>query len=489
MTRSIIPAVLLVALLRLTAASAAEEPAILFAEGDCQAPFVLLLPAELARDPGGVTVVAHDDGAGTRLSFTVGPQGCSVTQQGTNGARELGRAEAPLPAGDDAQILLKRKPGGVAIAYDDATVLRAEADLPDGGRWGITGGSEEALDQIMFQPVDAIVFGDDFMRVPDQPDDWEHLSGEWRVAQLEPAKFSTNAFTLVGSSTDDRPALAQGGYWFWEDMTAEASVQATSETGGFGIGLACQPDGSGYLMRFLPESGARGVLQLLRVQGMEERVLAEAPAVAHPDEWHRLAISGVGGRLTGALDGLELLSADVPELAHGQIALLVRGSDPVAFDDVVAYSGPRRDDPPVTLSYQQEAADPNAQVFINDQYMQEWADERDQWRSGTGGLWHSGYYWGDVELAWEMTGRRYQGAGELHICVPAGEVAFNPPSDPQPGCHLSIEQADGKLALTLREGTEVRAEATVESPESPVPDGLELSKLNLQKMFIHLTNS
>ncbi len=28
-----------------------------------------------------------------------------------------------------------------------------------------------------------------------------------------------------------------------------------------------------------------------------------------------------------------------------------------------------------------------------------------------------------------------------------------------------------------------------EMPESPVPDGLELSKLDLQKMFIHLTNS
>ena len=107
-------------------------------------------------------------------------------------------------------------------------------------------------------------------------------------------------------------------------------------------------------------------------------------------------------------------------------------------------------------------------MFINDQYMQEWADERDQWRSGTGGLWHSGYYWGDVELAWEMPRSRFRGASELHIGVPAGEVAFTPPPDPQPGCHLAIEEADGKLALTLREGAEVRAEATVELPEGPV---------------------
>lgn len=151
MTRSIIPAVLLVALLHLTAASAAEEPAIILAEGDCQAPFVLLVPAEIARDPGGVTIVAHDDGAGSRLSFSVGPQGCSVTLHRPDGTLELGRAEVPLPAGDDAQIVLKRKPGGVAIAYGEVTVLRAEADLPDGGRWGIVGGSQEALDQIMFQ--------------------------------------------------------------------------------------------------------------------------------------------------------------------------------------------------------------------------------------------------------------------------------------------------------------------------------------------------
>ena len=464
MTRSTQIAACIALLVFSASGFAADQPAPVLAEGDCQAPFDLLVPAEVVRAAGGLTVIAHDDGAGARLSFAVGLEELVVTLQGNDGPTELGRVAARLP-GEGGLVLLKHTPGGVAVAYDATTVLRLDAELPDGGRWGVLGAPAEVLDEIMFQPVDEVIFGDDFMRVPGQPATWDQLSGDWRVAQLESSRYSANAFTLLGNASGGGAALAAAGYWFWEDLTVEASVRATGDAHGFGVGLACQPDGGGYVVRFLRRDGASGVAQLVRVRGGEESVLDEAPAVAHPDEWHRMAISGVAGQLTGALDGVKLVSADDPELAQGQVSLWVGGRDPVAFDDVQAYSGPMRVDTPVVLAQSQ---DPAEQVFVNDQYMQEWADERDQWLAGAGGIWHAGHYWGDVELAWEMSERGLGDGVELHLCAPTTGPTLGVPADAQAGCHLALAAAEGKLALTLREGAEVRAEAAVAMPELPV---------------------
>lgn len=466
MTRTIPVVALIVFLTFAGHATAGEDTVPVLADGVCQAPFNLVLPADGVRAAGGLKVVAHDDEAGQRLIFDVGLDTVVVTLQRKGGATELARAQAALP-GEGGQVVLKRKPDRVAVAYDAVTVLRAEADLPDGGRWGVLGAPAEVLDEIMLQPIDAIVFSDDFMRTPGQTATWDSLRGDWRVAQLESARFSANAFTLLGSATDKPDALAAAGYWFYEDVTVEASVRSSEGVEGFGVGLACQPDGDCYLLRFTPENGPAGVLRLVRVRNGGQTVLDERQAVAHPDEWHRLSVSGVDGELTGALDGAELVSAEDPTLAHGQVALWTAGPEPVAFDDVKAYSGPRRAQEPVVLSHEAQAADAAAQPFINDQYMQEWADERDQWQAGTGGIWHAGHFWGDVELAWEISERGLDEGAEMHMCVPAGEETFSPPPDAKTGCHLALAASDGKLTLTLREGAETRGEAAVAMPELP----------------------
>ncbi len=469
MSRSMLCAIILTAIASgaaLPTLAADDEPATL-APDVCQAPFDLVVPAALARERGELAVVAHDDEAGGRLLFELTADGVSVSLQRDGNSVELGRAQVPLP-GADGEIVLKRRPDGIAVAYDSTTVLRAEAELPDGGRWGVLDAPDEVLDEIIFQPTGKIVFSDDFMRLPDRPATWEALSGDWRVAQLESARFSANAFTFVAAATGAEPAVAATGYWFWEDLTVEAAVLSPEGARGFGVGLALAPSGDCHLLRFVPGEGAAGALQLVRVRGGEESVLAEAPAAADPDEWHRLALSGVAGHLTGALDGIELVAADDPGLAHGQALLWTAGETPVAFDDVEAYSGPRREDPPVVLSYRAEASDPAAAAFINDEYMQEWADERDQWMSGAGGAWHAGHFWGDVELAWDLSERSLRRPVALNICVPVAGDTFSPPDDAEPGCHLALSPTDdGRLALELREGAEVRGQATEPMPELP----------------------
>ncbi len=469
MPRPVICVILLAALAPGPSLTAVADPdaSPLLGEGVCEAPFNLVVPAGLVRERSRLVVVAHDDGSGGRLLFDLGVDALTVALQRDGQTTELCRVEAVVPR-EGGEIVLKRRPGGVAVAYGATTVLRADADLPDGGRWGVLDAPADILDGIAFQPTGEIVFGDDFMRAAGDPATWEQVSGGWGVSQLRSARYSANAFTFVGSATGRGPALAATGYWFWEDMTVEAAVRPSEGAGGFGVGLAFVPDGDYRLLRFMPGDGAAGLLQLVRVRGGDELVLDETPAVAHPDEWHRLAISGVAGHLAGALDGVELVAADDPGLAHGRAMLWAVGEEPVAFDDVEAYSGPRRQARPVVLSHQAQSSDPVAAAFINDQYMREWADERDQWLSGSGGVWHAGYFWGDIELAWELTERALRQPVELHVCVPVAGERFSPPSGTEAGCHLSLARADdGKLAVVLRDGAKVSAQLDLAMPDLP----------------------
>ncbi|MBU0610121.1 MAG: hypothetical protein KKI08_19705, partial [Armatimonadetes bacterium] len=433
----------------------------------CAAPFVLCIPADAVRAHRGLTLVLHDDGAGHGVLFDLRPDAVAVRLRRGGETTELSSVKAAWPR-KGGTVVVKRLPDGFAVAYDAVTIFRQKVDLPNGGRWGVVDAPAATLDELSLQPVDQIQFSDDFMRLPDQTSVWEDRSGTWRIAQLGSARYSANAFTLLGSGTAAQTALTTAGYWFWEDLTVETSVQPSPDAAGFGLGLACQPEGTLYLLRFMAQAPPSGVLQLVHAQGGRETVLAEAPAVASPDDWHRLALSGVAGRLAGALNGVELLTADVPGLAHGQIALWVAGPQPVAFDDIEAYSGPREAERPVVLSYEAQAADPGAQVFINDHYMQQWADERDQWLTGAGGLWHAGHYWGDVALSWEITAGGLTDKTQLHLCVPAAADTLRAPTDVAAGCHLELARtADGQLALSLREGAQARADKQVPMPDLP----------------------
>lgn len=452
-------------LLSFVTASYSAEPETFLSEETCEAPFLISVPASVVRAHRGLDVVAHAGEAGTGLIFSIGVKTVSVSLRRGDSTVELARAAAPLPA-KDGQVVLKRLVDGVAVAYDGVTVLRQAAELLDGGQWGVVGGSAEVLEEITLQPLGQIEFSDDFMRTPDQPSSWEDVSGSWQVSQLQSARYSANAFTLVGTASGSRAAVSKAGYWFWEDLTVEASVQPSPGAAGFGVQLGCQPDGRSYLLRFVSRQGPIGVAQLVRLQGNREVVLAEAPASAGPDDWHRLSLSGVGGRLSGTLDGIELVTAQAPELAHGQVALWVAGPEPVAFDDVDVYGGEHNGGKPVVLSHEAQMADPTAQAFIDDHYMQQWADERDQWLVRSGGMWHAGTYWGDVALTCDLGERGLTEEVQLHIGVPVGADTLTPLDSGGAGCHLVVKPAaDGQLDLTLREGAETREQKLVPLPE------------------------
>ena len=206
----------------------------------------------------------------------------------------------------------------------------------------------------------------------------------------------------------------------------------------------------------------------MRVRGGTESVLTQASVCMRAAEWHRMAVSATGDQLVGAVDGRELLSARDPGLAHGQAALWVSGAEPVHFDDVAAYSGPIRGRRPTVLAHAIEASDPGAQRFIDDQYMEGWADESDQWLSGAGpSIWHTGHFWGDVELTWEA-GDLTRPA-QLHICVPPTGPTAAASTEYSGGYRLVITPTgDNRLSVALHKGPEARGESVCDRPNGPV---------------------
>jgi hypothetical protein len=492
-----LPAALLVLGIIRSPCSALEASPTLSDES-CEAAFNLVVPGELVRSQGkrGLAVVVNYADEDNLVRFDLKPASAAVTVR-RNGKESIvarGKARRPVQTGTD--IVLKRRPDRVALVYGGETIARGEAELPVGDQWGIVGADAGALDRVWYQPVADVVFTDDFMRGTDEESPWEPVAGEWTTQALREAEFSANAFSLAGTALDG-PAVAAAGDWFWEDYTIEVSVYAPEEATGFGVGLCWSGDGVGpgdptyerrgtasthlHLLRFLRREGDWGKVQLVRVRGSREAVLAERSVPTSPGEWHRMAISATGEQLVGAVDGRELLSASDPGLAHGQIVLWVAGERAVSFDDVEAYSGPIRGRRPTVLAHAREAADPGAQQFIRDQYMEGWADESDQWQPAPGpSIWHAGYFWGDVELALEIDPSRLASALRLHICVPTDGPTMSPPPDPQPGYHLSLEPEDGgQLALRLSKGSEVRAEAAATRPD-------DTARLALRKRGPHV---
>ena len=460
---------MLTALLAVSAVCSQPPPAPpVLADEPCDSAFDLVVASDLVRSRSGtgLLVLMNVGDSGDSLEFVLRPNGCQIRRRQSGRETVLAGGRAPRLRAD--HIVIKRRPGNVAVAYGATTIARAPTGGPGGGRWGLAEGTAQELEQLSYQPIGDIVLTDDFMRGPDEEGQWTNAEGEWKVRALDSAEFSANAFCLAGRQNGRRPALTVAGDWFWEDYTVTVSARPSVEAQGFGVGLCYQEGPSVCLLR--AERAEKGPvpffrpfrLQLVRIDQGRERILAETAVSLRPDEWRRLTLSAANGELVGEVDGERLLTADDPTLAQGQAALWVGGGSPVYFDDVEVHGGPPRARPPTVLAHAKEAADPAAARFITDHYMEGWADESDQWAVGAGpSIWHAGVFWGDVELAWDATPAALASPAELHIAIPVEGLAASPPARFEAGYHLRVAPQGGRLSLTLARGSEARATGEV----------------------------
>ncbi|MCC7491189.1 MAG: hypothetical protein IT204_02525 [Fimbriimonadaceae bacterium] len=392
---------------------------------------------------------ATDQGTGLVLQF--GSHGLVASRRAAGRETRLAAAAARLPG--PGPVLLSRSASHLAVSVGGATVLRLRPPPAAGARWGWLDPPAGRAPEALLQPTEAVWFSDDFMRQSEQRSVWQTVAGDWTVSQLAGARYSANAFRLVGRAPSDRPALTAAGEWFWDDLTIEASVQCGGSGGG--VALGCRSGGAPAVLEYqAPPAGPR--LRLLRFRAGRAEVLASRAWYAKPGDWHRFALSGVAGRLVAAVDGCELLQAASPELAPGSIGLWVPPRGVASFDDVLVYSGDRLPRRPVTLG--STAGEAPAESFASDQYMREWADERDQWLPHGGGVWHAGRFWGDVAVHWLAPAAGLQEPAELHLQAAPGPAAATSGR----GQHLALlPQAGGAVRVELRDGNRLAAAKAV----------------------------
>ncbi|BCM89180.1 hypothetical protein IAD21_01024 [Abditibacteriota bacterium] len=270
-------------------------------------------------------------------------------------------ASAPLPKVTlPAPLVAQRRGPRWRFTLGGQTLLEAEDATFLTGKIGTRG----SISETRYQPVEAIAFDDDFMRVASDvamrdalqnPRNgvrirdaaltetiWTGLSGSWKTTGL-----TENAEALVAQSANPfafRP-MAQGenlsvaGHPFWSDYEASVSIQPQ---GAKELALLCDvQDAKNYVGLFWSDSSAP---ELRAVVDGKVRALARAAGMGgyEKDEWTKFQLVAASGTLRAFIDDAEVARAHTGLFGRGQIGLLARmdtaGDDQkgvgAVFDDV-----------------------------------------------------------------------------------------------------------------------------------------------------------
>lgn len=253
------------------------------------------------------------------------------------------RAHGAFEPEADLELTLRREGWRLELIVDRQVLARAWDTTFEGGQVGysVTGG---ALPDAMLQPLGEVYMADDFMRAGGGNTTWEAVSGSWGIESLRvdeqresmEAEKSANAFSYVGRATEEGPALATTGYWFWSDYSIGAAVRP-SGTEAVGV-VAYYQDPANYLAaRWTSELSGEpdaGTLQIVRVAGGERQVLAQADGGHIPGQWYRLQLRVSEGVVQVHVDDEPRLAATAELFGQGQAGLYTESSEGANFDSV-----------------------------------------------------------------------------------------------------------------------------------------------------------
>ena len=227
-----------------------------------------------------------------------------------------------LQPGSD--LLIRRRYGLVTVKAGPGLALAACDGPPLAGALAVKG-----LKDPEYQPLDAVVFDDDFMRETAASDDWKPVTGRWSVEAAEgKPEMGANPFDYVAD--DPGQSISTIGNWFWSDYALEAAVRPAGEAVGL---IAAYTSPEDYVLLRLSFATQPAKLQLVRRLGGQDKLLAEKPVDRQKGDWQRLGLRTSGGALLGLLDDEPLLQATAADYPCGQIGLYCQGGRG-NFDDI-----------------------------------------------------------------------------------------------------------------------------------------------------------
>ena len=292
--------------------------------------------AKVQRFGSELALVQNDKGEGYVLRMGNGKADLLETIKGKTSVL----ASTPLPKVTLPTTLVAQRRGpSWRFTLGGQTLLEAEDATFTEGKIGTRG----AISDARLQPVEAIEFDDDFMRVASDvamrdalqnPRNgvnvrqaaltetiWTGLTGSWKTTGL-----TENDAALVAQSVNPfafRPMakgenLSVAGRPFWSDYEVSASLQPQ---GARELALLCNvQDAKNYLGLFWSDKGAP---ELRAVVDGKSRVLARATGMNgyEKDEWTRVKLVAESGTLRAFVDDAEVARAHTGLFARGQIGL------------------------------------------------------------------------------------------------------------------------------------------------------------------------
>ena len=295
--------------------------------------------------PAQLALSRQENGDGYLLQITPTALQLDITQNGKT--RMLARAANATKSSWNLTVQRRGRRFDVMDGY--RTVLRAENEAFNDGQIGVAGGIKNAK----IQPVEPIVFADDFMRVAsdvamkealNNPREgvtikdaaitesiWTTLGGAWSTTGLtenEAAQVaqSANPFAFRAMNAGDNMAVA--GRPFWSDAEFSVSVQPQ---GARQIGILLDVIDAKNYLEFGWGEGSDPVLRAI-VDG-KTMVLGAAKGYGgyEQNQWTRLKFAAANGALRAWIDDTQVISAHSGWGGRGQIGL--RAVLPAKGDD------------------------------------------------------------------------------------------------------------------------------------------------------------
>ena len=283
---------------------------------------------------------------GDHYRLVLNPEAAALRR--VSGARtvELDRAPKTFLTTGEHRLLLRRRDSAPSVILDGRYLLTALDGVLHSGPLAV---AQDAAERVKaapdgYQGVEDLYFTDDFMRTKDQQQlgVWRHGSGKWRFYSVletnerADLKLSVNPFSLGLDSDGSAPATVLTGHRFWADYEFSASVRSRGDSWA-GLIVSQRADDDYYLLRAdlrgLPVAPRR--IELVRVKGDQETVLASGSTPMAAEQWYRLGVRLRGPRMQCLLDGDVIFDRVDPEAIGGPVGLWALGTaTECLFDDV-----------------------------------------------------------------------------------------------------------------------------------------------------------
>jgi hypothetical protein len=298
--------------------------------------------------PIEMTIAEQENGDAYRLRIT--PDGATLSTQIKKVAQPLIQTHTQIKPG---LLVAQRRGPRWRVIMGNKVVLEAEDERWQEGKIGYRGN----LKDVRMQPVEDIVFDDDFMRVASEvalagtkadpragvkigdvkaaETIWAATTGGWSTtglsenAQAQVAQ-SANPFVFKAGAAGSNLALS--GRPFWSDYSTEVSVKPEG-AGAVGLAAYVQDSKNSLLLHWK----ASGPLQLRAIVDGQTHVLGEAAGGYDQQQWYRLRFAIGGGVLHAYIDDAEVLTARTGWFGRGQVGLYAENAtdkDSAVFDDV-----------------------------------------------------------------------------------------------------------------------------------------------------------